>query len=118
MSAAGIHRHEHQQFLLDGMTIVLEDRVALPMPRAIRIHLPARRWSRRPECAEVVIPNVDGAAGRIAQRIVRPRSEAMTLAVATPREASTRFRNERAEAWVGHDIHPRRWGLSSRTEVN
>ena len=48
-SAACIDRHEDQQFLLDGVAVVLENRVTLPVPRAVGVHLAesAPAWATR-----------------------------------------------------------------------
>ena len=117
-SAGGIHGHKGEQLLLDGVAVVLADRVSLAVPRAVGIDLADRLRRGRPEDAEIVIANVDRATRRIRNRIVRPRREAMALAVAVPGEARAGFRDERAEGRIRHHIHPRRGRLRAGAEVD
>ena len=97
---------------------MLKNRITLPVPHPVSIHLGDWRWRGRPKDPEIVIADVDRAAGRIGDRIVGPLGQAMALAVAAPGEAGTRFGNERAEVRVGHDVHPWRGRMGSLAEVN
>src|SRR5579884_4100243 len=60
-----IHRNECHEFLLDRVAIMFEQGVALTVARSIRIQLPDREWSRRPEPTGLVVTDVDGVARRI-----------------------------------------------------
>src|SRR6058998_357905 len=79
-----IQRHESEQPLFDRMAVVFKRCVSLTMPRAIGVLLPNRFGRWRPHDADLIIADVDGGSGRIADRIVEPRRETIVLAIAAP----------------------------------
>src|SRR6266581_9399228 len=88
------------------------------MPRAIGVLLPDRLRRGRPNDADVVIADVDGRPGRIGNRIVKPRREAIVLAIAAPDKFGAGLGNKRAELRVGHDVDPGKRRLSAGTQVD
>src|SRR4249920_1251725 len=100
------------------MAVMFKRCVTLTMPRTIRVLLSNRFGCWRPHGADLVVTNVDGGSGRIADRIVEPRSETIVLAIATPDTFGARLGNQCAELRVRHDIDPRKRGVTVRSEIN
>src|SRR6266436_4038494 len=90
----------------------------MTMPRAIGILLSDRLWRGRPHDANVIIADVDGGPGRIGNRIVEPRREAIVLAIATPDKFGARLGNKCAKLRIGHDVDPRERRLPARTQID
>src|SRR6476620_12451770 len=84
LSPGIIDRHEGEQPLFDCMAVMFERCVTLTMPRAIRVLLSNRFGCWGPHGANLVVTDVDGGSGRIADRIVVPRRETIVLAIAPP----------------------------------
>src|SRR6266516_1528706 len=84
LSPGIIDRHKGEQPLFDCMAVMLKRRVTLTMPRAIGVLLPNRFGRGRPHDAYLLIADVDGGSGRIADRIVEPRRETIVLAITAP----------------------------------
>src|SRR3954463_9086182 len=85
------------------------------MAHAVRLVAGAgeRRW--RPDATVVLIAKVDGLAGRIGHRVVRPRRQSVGLAVPLPGVAGAALGDEEPEVRVGHDVDPgRRRGRAAR----
>src|ERR1700758_41129 len=74
-----IDRHESEQPLFDRVAVVLKRCVTLTMPRAIGVLLPNRLGCWRPHDTDLIIANINGGSGRIADWIVKPRREAIVL---------------------------------------
>src|SRR4029450_12523714 len=118
LSPGIINRYEGEQPLFDRMAVMFKRCVTLTMPRTIRVLLPNRFRCWGPHCADLVITNVDGGSGRIADRIVEPRRETIVLAIAAPDTFGARFRNQCPELRVRHDIDPRKRCMSARPQIN
>ncbi len=117
--AAGIiDRHEGEQPLFDRVAVVFKGCVTLPMSRAIGVLLPDRLGRGRPNDADVVIADVDSRPGRIGDRIVKPRCEAIVLAISAPDKFGARLGNKRAELWIGHDVDPGKRRLPAGTQID
>src|SRR6478736_10491625 len=108
LSPGIIDRHKGEQPLFDRMAVMFKRCVTLTMPRTIRVLLSNRFGCWRPHGADLVVTNVDGGSGRIADRIVEPRCETIVLAIAAPDTFGARLGNQCAELWVRHDIDPRK----------
>src|SRR4030095_1905760 len=102
-----IDRHESEQPLFDRVTVVFKCGVTLTMPRAIRVRLPNRLGCWRPHDTDLIIANINGGYGRIADRIVEPRRETIVLAIAAPDTFRAGLGNQCAELRVRHDVDPR-----------
>src|SRR5207249_7832882 len=61
-----INRHEGEQPLFDRVAVVFKRCVTLTMPRAIGVLLPDRLGCWRPDDADLIVADVDGGSGRIA----------------------------------------------------
>src|SRR5262245_14105733 len=118
LSPGIIDRHEAQQPLFDRMAVMLEDCVTLTMSRAIRVLLANRFGCWGPHSADLIITNVDGGSGRIADRIVEPRRDTIVLAISAPNKFSARLGNQCSEPRVCHDVDPRKRCMSARPKVN
>ena len=117
-SACGIDRHDDDQLLLDRVAVMFENRIALTVSCAVSILLADRQRRRGPEDAEVVVANVNRGAGRIGDRIVEPRREAIALAITVPGESRARLGDERAEVRIRHDVDPGSGSLLAGTEID
>src|SRR5438034_4615092 len=93
-------------------------RVTLTMPRAIGVLLPNRFGRGRPRDAYLLIADVDGGSGRVANRIVEPRRETIVLTIAAPDKFSAGLGNQCAELRVRHDVDPRKRRLSVGPQIN
>src|SRR4029450_562384 len=118
LSPGIINRYEGEQPLFDRMAVMFKRCVTLTMPRTIRVLLSNRFRCWGPYGADLVITNVDGGSGRIADRIVEPRRETIVLAIAAQNTFGARFRNQCPELRVRHDIDPRKRCLSVRPQIN
>src|SRR6478609_9843955 len=94
LSPGIIDRHKGKQPLFDRMAVMFKRCVTLTMPRTIRVLLSNRFGYRRPHCADLVVTDVDGGSGRIANRIVEPRRETIVLAIAAPDTFGARLGNQ------------------------
>ena len=102
-------RHEHRQLQMDAVRVVAERRVALTVPHGVRASVISQRQRRRAEQFEgVFVADVDQLAGRVADRIVRPRRQFALAAVERPRVAAARLRNREADVGIGDHVDPRR----------
>ena len=97
LSPGIIDRHESEQPLFDRMAVMFKRCVTLTMPRAIRVLLSNRFGCWRPHGADLIIADVDGGSGRIADRIVEPRRETIVLAIAAPDTFRAGLGNQCAE---------------------
>src|SRR4029450_11054413 len=70
-----IDRHESEQPLFDRMAVMFKRCVTLTVPRTIRVILSNRFGCWGPHGAELVVTDIDGGSGRIADRIIEPRRE-------------------------------------------
>src|SRR4029077_17410374 len=118
LSAGIIDRHEGEQPLFDRMAVMFERCVTLTMPRAIRVLLSNRFGYWGPHGADLIVTDVYGGSGRIADRIVEPRRETIVLAIPAPNTFGARFRNQCPELRVRHDIDPRKRCISGRPQIN
>ena len=106
-------RHELQQVEGDAVRLVLEATVALAVAGDVAGGLADRQRGRAPEVAGLLVADVEGLAGRIAHRIVRPGREVVLLAVHRPGGAAALGRDLEAEAGVADHVEPgRRRGLA------
>src|SRR4030095_4048636 len=76
-----IDRHGSEQPLFDRVAVVFKCGVTLTMPRAIGVRFPNRLGCWRPHDPDLIIANVNGTSGRVADRIVDPPRETIVLAV-------------------------------------
>src|SRR4029453_1293080 len=113
-----IDRHESEQLLFDRMAVVFKCGVTLTMPRAIGVLLPNRLGCWRPHDPDLIIANVNGTSGRVADRIVEPRRETIVLAVAAPDTFCAGLGNQCAELGVRHDVDPRKRRVSVGAQIN
>src|SRR5688500_1860553 len=112
-----LERHELQQIHFNIMGRMLEPAVAPPMPGDIASGLVADRpCGRAPEIPGSVVGNIERLALRIGDRIVRPRSEMVLLAVDRPRRAASFRADLKAETRIGDNIDPRSRRRLTRTE--
>src|SRR6266705_2331683 len=113
-----IDRHESEQPLFDRVAVVFKCGVTLTMPRAIGVRLPNRLGCWRPHDPDLIIANVNGGSGWIADRIVEPRRETIVLAIAAPDKFGAGLGNQCAELRVRHDIDPGKWRVCAWTQIN
>ena len=98
-----------QELERDAVRDVFEARIALPMPDDVGRGLLADRERRRsPQISSLFVPDIDGLARRIADRIVRPGRELVLAAIDRPRVPRTRLGDLEAETRVCDYIDPRR----------
>src|SRR5205823_2380075 len=88
------------------------------MQRAIGVLLTKWFMGWRPHVTDLIISDVDGGSGRIADRIVKPRRETIVLAIAAPDTFCAGFGNQCAELRVRHDIDPRKRRVCAWTQIN
>src|SRR6476659_7373252 len=100
------------------MAVMFKRCVTLTMPRTIRVLLSNRFGCWRPHGADLVVTNVDGGSGRIADRIVEPRRETIVLAIAAPDTFGARLGNQCPELRVRHDVDPGKRCMSVRSQIN
>src|SRR6266516_1996374 len=100
------------------MAVVFKRCVTLTMPRAIGVLLPNRLECGRPYDADLIVADVDGGSGRIADRIVEPRRETIVLAIAAPDTFRAGLGNQCAELRVRHDVDPRKRRVCAWTQIN
>src|SRR6476661_8713029 len=113
-----IDRHEREQPLFYRVAVMFKRCVTLTMPRTIRVLLSNRFGCWGPHGADLVVTDVDGGSGRIADRIVKPRRETIVLAIAAPDTFRAGLGNQCAELRIRHDVDPRKRCLSARPQVN
>ena len=118
LSSGIIDRHESEQLLFDRVAVVFKCGVTLTMARAIGVLLPNRLGCWRPHDTDLIIANINGGSGRIANRIVEPWCETIVLAVAAPDTFRAGLGNQRAEFRVRHDVDPRKRRLSVGPQIN
>ena len=87
---------------------MLEAAVPLSVAHAVRRPARAGQGRRRPDLARLVVAQVERLAGRVRDRIVRPRGDPIRLAVALPGEARPALRDQEPEARIRDDVDPRR----------
>ena len=111
-----VGRHEHQQVLIQLMTDVGVAREALAMTDGDGRAWSARQGRGRPDLARLLVAQVDHLARRVRTRVVRPRGEAVHLAVARPGVAQAGLGHQASESRVGQHVGPggRRQGRSTR----
>src|SRR5206468_10314730 len=97
LSPGAIDRHESEQPLFNRVAVMFKCCVTLTMPRAIGVLLPNRFGCWRPHDPDLIIANVDGGSGRIADRIVKPRCETIVLAIASSDKFGARLRKQSPE---------------------
>ncbi len=90
------------------MAVMFKRCVTLTMPRTIRVLLSNRFGCWGPHGADLVVTDVDGGSGRIADRIVEPRRETIVLAIAAPDTFRAGLGNQCAELRIRHDVDPRK----------
>ena len=100
--------NEDGQLLPDGVAVVLEDRVALAVARAVGVLFADGQSGGRPHAPGFVVAQIDRFRLRIADRIVMPRRQPVRLAVAEPGEAQAAFADHGAEVRVRHHVDPGR----------
>src|SRR5262249_15486431 len=101
-------RHVLEELEGNAMRIVRESAVSLSMLTAIRPRVLAdREQGRSPHQAAVLVADVDHLAGRVADRIVRPRRELVLVTVERPGVAGTGFRHLESNLLVRDHIDPR-----------
>src|SRR5215470_7427127 len=89
------------------MRVVRESAVTLSMLTSVRPRILAdRQQGRSPYQAAILVADVDHLAGRVADRIVRPRRELVLVAVERPGVASTGFRHLESDLLVRDHIDP------------
>ena len=88
------------------------------MPRAIGVRLPNRLGCWRPHDPDLIVTNVNGGSGWIADRIVEPRRETIVLAIAAPDTFRAGLGNQCAELRVRHDIDPGKRRACAWTQIN
>src|SRR6266702_1732395 len=113
-----IDRHEREQPLFDRMAVMFKRCVTLTMPRAIGVLLPNWFGCWRPNDADLIIADVDGGSGWIADRIVEPRRKTIVLAIAAPDTFGAGLGNQCAELRVRHDIDPGKRPPGAWTQTN
>src|SRR5688500_5988354 len=86
---------------------------AQPVAREIPVAAPGGQRRGRPEGAGLLVLDVDGFSGRIANRIVAPGRETVVVAVPGPREARSGFGAGEPECLVRHDVRPGRGGCGA-----
>src|SRR5205823_6509409 len=118
LSPGMIDRHEGEQPLFDRMAVVFKCGVTLTMPRTIRVLLSNRFGCWGPHGADLVIANINGGSGRIADRIVEPWRKTIVLTIAAPDTFRAGFGNQCAELRVRHDVDPRKRRLSVGPQIN
>src|SRR4029077_2812048 len=111
-------RHESEQTLFDRMAVMFKRCVTLTVPRTICVLFSNRFGCWRPHGADLVVADVDGGSGWIADRIVEPRRETIVLTIAAPDTFGARFGNQCPELRVRHDINPRKRCISVRSQIN
>ena len=88
---------------------MLEAAVALAVSGDIGPSLLADRQHRRaPQLATVFIPHVDRLARRVADRVIRPRSELILAAVERPGVTRARLRDLKAKGRIRDHVDPGR----------
>ena len=102
-----VRRDQHQQVLLQSVTLAGVAGVALAVADGHGRAGPPRQGRRRPDLARLLVAQVDRLAGRVGHRVVRPGGQAVHLAVARPRIAQAGLRHQAAEAGVGEHVGPR-----------
>ena len=101
--------HELQEVERDPVRRVLEAAVALAMSGGIGPSLLADRQHRRaPQLASVFVAHVDRLAGRVADRVIRPRRELVLTAVERPGVTRARFRDLKAKGRIRDHVDPGR----------
>ncbi len=75
-----VDRDENRQRLTELGKFAFVDRIALPVPN-INGPRPERIRRRRPDVAADFVADVNGLSGRVGHRVVRPRRQAVRLAV-------------------------------------
>src|SRR4029077_5396158 len=92
------------------MRVAFKDCVALTVTNQSRFRPGDRKRRRAPDLAGLLVTQIDDLAGRIANRVVAPRSQAVELAVKRPGKSCPALGHHKPETRVGHDVDPRRWG--------
>src|SRR4029450_5802603 len=96
---------------------MFETAVALAVSGDIGPRLLADRQHRwAPQLATVFIPEVDGLARGVADRVIRPRGELVLTAVERPGVTRARLRNLEAKNRIGDHVDPGRWRPLSLAE--
>ena len=112
------NRDKHQQFLLNRMAIVFENRVALTMPRTIRILLTNGRCGGCPTHSGLVIPDVNDLGRRVTHGIIRPWGETIPLTISVPGESQAALAHDSSEARIRHDVDPGRRRECARRQID
>jgi hypothetical protein len=104
-----LRRNENRQLLLhtlDGV-LIARDTGSVPDHPPTGIRTPRQR-SRcgSPDCAGVVVTQIESFPGRIGQWIVRERRQPVLAAVSGPRESGPGAAHDRAERGIRYDVRP------------
>src|SRR4051812_14883133 len=113
-----IKRNKYRQLLADGVAVVLENRISLAMPCAVRVVLANGKRGGCPHPAGVLVTQINGLGLRIGHRIVLPGGESVLLAVRVPCVSQSALGNHAAEVGSRNHIGPRSGRSSSGAEIN
>src|ERR1700733_6884290 len=83
--------YKNNQFLLDGVAVVLEHGVALAMPGAICVPLANRKRRGSPHRAGLLIAQINNLGLRIGDWVVMPWRQTIRLAISPPGPAQAAF---------------------------
>ena len=106
-----------QKLEQNAVRAMMESAVALAVPRNVRSSFIANRERRgAPNLTSVLVADVDGFSGGIADGIVGPRRQLIFMAVERPGMTRARFRNEEAERSIRNHVDPGRRSPQTFTE--
>ncbi len=94
----------------DPGVLLLEGRCAGEMAHLERRGVFHRRGRGAPHFAAFLIAQVENIAGRIAHRVVVPRSEAVEVAADSPAESAAALGDHEAGVRIRHHVRPGRFG--------
>ena len=112
----GIRRHEDPLLLFQPVRDATPFGIAHAMPNMACLIVSGRGRRHRPDGDRFLVSQVEGFAGAVDYRIVRPRRDTMFAAVDRPGKAATAFGDQRAEGFVGQYVGPGRRGALSRCQ--
>ena len=99
-------RHEHEQVRPDPAMLVREAAVPLAVADEIGSLAPDGQRRGAPDLSGFLVAEEEGFPGRVADGVVGPRGELVLAAVAGPRVAGSRLRDQAADGRVGEDVDP------------
>src|SRR6185295_20030424 len=99
-------RHERVQLARDAGLAVLEDAVAEAVAGAVGRLAPTGQGRGRPEAPVRLVTNIESLSALVADRIVVPGRQAVSMGVLAPGVGASTLAHDAAKPRIGQHVHP------------